>query len=60
MRKGGCPRRDPALEIRYPNKSREEFMKIYFEKKKELAKKILEAVKEPKANDKVKFFLDLF
>lgn len=60
MRKGGCPRRDPALERRYPSKSRDEFMKIYFEKKKELAKKILEAVKDPKAKDKVKFFLDLF
>jgi len=60
MRKGGCPRRDPALEKRYPDKSRDEFMKIYFEKKKELAKKILEAVKNPQSKEKVKPYLELF
>ena len=42
MRRGGCPRRDPALEKRYPDKTKEEYMKIYYEKKKQLAKKILE------------------
>jgi predicted metal-binding transcription factor (methanogenesis marker protein 9) len=60
MRKGGCPRRDPALEKRYPEKSRDEYMKIYFEKKKELAKTILEAVKDTQSKEKVKPYLELF
>jgi predicted metal-binding transcription factor (methanogenesis marker protein 9) len=60
MRKGGCSRRDPALELRYPDKTREEYMKIYFEKKKELAKKILEFVCANGGKEKVEPYLDLF
>jgi len=59
MRKGGCPRRDPALELRYPGKTKEERMKIYFQKKKELAKRILEAIKDSKGKEKVKPYLNL-
>ena len=43
MRRGGCERRDPALRLRYPDKTQEEIMEIYYTKKKELAKRILEA-----------------
>jgi len=60
MRRGGCPRRDPALFLRYPNKSREEVMEIYFAKKKELSRRILEAVKDPEGRKKVEPFLELF
>ncbi len=60
MRRGGCPRRDPALEGRYPDKTKEEYMKIYYEKKKQLAKKILESVKDPQNKKKVRPYLDLF
>ena len=60
MRRGGCPRRDPALENRYPDKTIEEYMKIYYEKKKQLAKKILESVKDPQNKKKVSMYLDLF
>jgi len=57
MRRGGCPRRDPALELRYPNKPKEERMRLYFQKKKELAKRILEAVNDSKGREKVKPYL---
>ena len=60
MRRGGCPRRDTALEIRYPEKNKEEIMKIYFEKKKELSKRVLESIKDPESKEKVKQYLDLF
>ena len=60
MRRGGCPRRDLALSLKYPNKTQEEFMKIYFNKKKELSRIILENVKDPDAIKKVKPYLDLF
>jgi len=60
MRKGGCSRRAPALLMRYPGKSREEFMKLYYEKKKELAKKILEFVSNNGSKEKVDPYLDLF
>lgn len=60
MRRGGCPRRDVALSIRYPTKSQEEFMKIYFQKKKELSKRILESIKNYEGKEKVKPYLDLF
>jgi len=56
----GCPNRDYALTLRYPNKDREELMRIYFQKKKELAKIILEAIKDPEGRKKVKALLDLF
>ncbi|MFX1235243.1 MAG: hypothetical protein ACFFBY_11910 [Promethearchaeota archaeon] len=57
MRRGGCERRDPALKVRYPDKSKEERMQIYYKKKKELAKRILEAVLDPKGKKKVKPYL---
>ena len=60
MRRDGCPKRDAALEKRYPRKSREEYMKIYYLKKKELSKIILEAVKDPRAKKQVDILLDLF
>ena len=60
MRKSGCPKRDAALEKRYPQKSREEYKKTYYEKKKELSRIILEAVKNPKAKKQVKKLLNLY
>ena len=59
MRAGGCPRRDVALVERYPGKGIEEIMKIYFEKKKELSRKILESVTDPEKREKIKPYLDL-
>ena len=60
MRRGGCPRRDLALSIRYPDLSQEQFMKLYFQKKKELSKIILESVKDPEAKKKVTEYLEFF
>lgn len=60
MRAGGCPRRDVALVELYPGKPIEEIMKLYFQKKKELSKKILESVNDPDGKEKVKRYLDLF
>lgn len=60
MRRGGCPRRDMALHLRYPDMSQEQFMELYFSKKKELSKKILESVKDPDGKEKVKKLLELF
>jgi len=60
MRRGGCPKRDLALTIRYPNLTKEEFMKIYFQKKKELSQRILESIIDQEAKTKVKPFLELF
>lgn len=60
MRRDGCPKRDAALEKRYPKQSREEYMKIYYLKKKELSKIILEAVKNPRVKKQVNILLDLF
>jgi predicted metal-binding transcription factor (methanogenesis marker protein 9) len=60
MRRGGCPKRDFALSIKYPGKTKEEFMLIYFKKKKELAKLVLESVHNPIAKNKVSPYLDLF
>ena len=60
MRRGGCPNRNYALSLRYPGKSNEEMMIIYFQKKKELAKIILEAIQDPEGKKKVKSYLDLF
>ncbi|MBD3253759.1 MAG: hypothetical protein GF383_01635 [Candidatus Lokiarchaeota archaeon] len=59
MRRGGCPRRDLALQKRYPNKTKDQFMKIYFQKKKELAKVILDCVTNPQAKKKVAPYLNL-
>jgi predicted metal-binding transcription factor (methanogenesis marker protein 9) len=60
MRRNGCPRRDVALKQRYPKKSVEEFMEIYFQKKKELSKKILESIKDPRSRKIIKPYLLLF
>ena len=60
MRRGGCPRRDLALSIRYPDISQEQFMKLYFQKKKELSKIILESVKNPEAKKIASEYIDLF
>ena len=60
MRRGGCPRRDLALSIRYPDLSQEQFMKLYFQKKKELSRIILESVSDPEAKKKVSEYLELF
>ena len=60
MRRGGCPRRDPALMLRYPDKPMEEIMEIYFKKKKELAKFILEKIleKNSEKSEKVREYLE--
>ncbi|MFX1314491.1 MAG: methanogenesis marker 9 domain-containing protein [Promethearchaeota archaeon] len=60
MRRGGCPRRDIALKLRYPNMTREEMMRTYFQKKKELAKKILESITNSEGKNKVRPYLNLF
>ena len=60
MRAGGCPRRDVALVDRYPGMPMEDVMKLYFQKKKELSKKILESIKDPEGKKKVKPLLSLF
>jgi predicted metal-binding transcription factor (methanogenesis marker protein 9) len=60
MRRNGCPKRDVALKQKYPEKSVEAFMKIYFQKKRELSKIILESVKDPEAKKKVEPYLKLF
>ena len=60
MRRGGCPRRDIALSKRYPNIPLEEIMKIYFKKKKELSKRILECIDDPEGKKKVKPLITLF
>ncbi len=60
MRTGGCPRRDVALDERYPGRPIEEILKLYFQKKRELSKKILESVNNPDGKKKVKRYLDLF
>jgi predicted metal-binding transcription factor (methanogenesis marker protein 9) len=58
MRRGGCPRRDLALKRRYPDMTNEERLKHYFTKKKELAREILEQVKNPKGKEKIKALLE--
>jgi predicted metal-binding transcription factor (methanogenesis marker protein 9) len=60
MRRNGCPRRDVALIERYPGLFPEEIMKTYFQKKKELSKRILEYIKNVKGEQKIKPYLDLF
>jgi predicted metal-binding transcription factor (methanogenesis marker protein 9) len=60
MRRGGCSRRDVALQRRYPDLSREEFMKLYFKKKKELSKHILKNINNLEGKKKVKPYLELF
>ena len=60
MRRNGCSRRDLALAERYPGKTLEEIMEIYFKKKKKLSKRILECVKSIEGKRKVAPFLDFF
>jgi len=60
MRRNGCSRRDIALSERYPNMTLEDIMVIYFKKKKELSKRILEYVKSIEGQNIIKPFLDLF
>jgi len=60
MRRGGCPRRDVALSELYPNKPLIEIMKIYFQKKKELSKRILECIEDPEGKKGIKALLTLF
>ncbi|MHA2035975.1 MAG: hypothetical protein ACW972_01350 [Promethearchaeota archaeon] len=60
MRRGGCPRRDVALVERYPGMSLEEIMKLYFQKKKELSKKILASITDQEGKDKIKELLEFF
>ena len=59
MRRGGCPRRDLALIQRYPNKTKEEIMEIYYKNKRELAIRILRAVHDPEGKEKVKPYIIL-
>jgi len=60
MRSGGCERRDLSLKKRYPDLKLKEIMELYFKKKKELAKKILEYVKKSHDNEDVNALLKLF
>ncbi len=60
MRSGGCERRDLSLKRRYPNLELQEIMKLYFKKKKELAKRILEYVKDSQDNKHINALLELF
>ena len=60
MRRKGCPRRDVALSDRYPNMAYEDIMELYFQKKRELSKRILECIKNPKGKEKIKKLLSLF
>jgi predicted metal-binding transcription factor (methanogenesis marker protein 9) len=59
MRRGGCPRRDLALFQRYPNKTKEEIMEIYYKNKRELSIRILRAVNDPEGKEKVKPYIIL-
>jgi len=60
MRRSGCSRRDIALLERYPDMILEDIMKIYFQKKKELSKKILDSIKSEEGRNEIKPYLDLF
>jgi predicted metal-binding transcription factor (methanogenesis marker protein 9) len=46
IRKGGCSRRDPDIEFRYPKLTEEQRMAEYFRLKKQLAREILLHVKD--------------
>jgi predicted metal-binding transcription factor (methanogenesis marker protein 9) len=60
MRRGGCPRRDVALVNRYPGIPLEEIMELYFKKKKELSKKILDSIKDREGKEKIKAYINIF
>ena len=60
MRRGGCPRRDVALVERYPGMPINEIMELYFQKKKELSKRILERIRNQEGKDRIKPYLDVF
>ena len=52
MRRNGCDRRDTDLQFRYPKLSTDEMLAEYFKLKRELAKIILDGVKNRiKVND---------
>ena len=59
MRRGGCERRDPALKLRYPDKTKEEIMEIYYRKKKELAKRILKAANNYKEKNEIETLIQM-
>ena len=59
MRRGGCERRDPALKLRYPDKTKEEIMEIYYRKKKELAKRILKAANNYKEKNEIEALIQM-
>ena len=59
MRRGGCERRDPALKLRYPDKTKEEIMEIYYTKKKELAKRILKASNNHKEKNEIETLIQM-
>lgn len=59
MRRGGCERRDPALMLRYPDKTKEEIMEIYYRKKKELAKRILKAANNYKEKNEIETLIQM-
>ncbi len=56
MRRGGCSRRDPVLLMKYQGLSPDEIFKLYFSKKRELARVLLESAKN---KDVVEELLDL-
>ncbi|MFX1391312.1 MAG: hypothetical protein ACFE9Z_14700 [Promethearchaeota archaeon] len=60
MRRNGCIRRDPTLIAKYPDLTPEERIELYFKKKKELSKKILESIKSNEGKKKIKPLLELF
>jgi predicted metal-binding transcription factor (methanogenesis marker protein 9) len=59
MRSGGCERRDLALKRRYPDLEFDEIMKLYFIKKRELAKRILEEVQDSEHQEEIQELLKL-
>ena len=59
MRRNGCPKRDLALSERYPNIILEDIMRIYFQKKKEFSKRILEYVETEGGKKRIQSLLDL-
>ncbi|MFX0011357.1 MAG: methanogenesis marker 9 domain-containing protein [Candidatus Hermodarchaeota archaeon] len=59
MRRGGCERRDPALRLRYPDKTKDEIMEIYYTKKKELAIRILKATNNHEEKQEIETLIQM-
>lgn len=59
MRRGGCERRDPALRLRYPDKTKDEIMEVYYTKKKELAKRILKAANNHEEKQEIETLIQM-